>query len=205
CLYLGNPEMVQMMEGALRKSRVDTTSEMKRGALLLSSERGHLKDGRFEARAMIDGRCELIDGSVQDGFEGLGATGDMGWELGADENFGLLVEYEALLEQVFREKPLLGLCQYHRDVIPAKTLRDALITHQTTYIGDTLNRDNLFYMPPDLLLDSDDKAPSLKQGEWMCQQIIRVLRAEQARDKALSALEETNRNLERCVKERTSE
>src|SRR5262249_12706422 len=57
----------------------------------------------------------------------------------------------------------------------------------------------------DLLLDSDDKAPSLKQGEWMCQQIIRVLRAEQARDNALSALEETNRNLERCVKERTSE
>jgi signal transduction histidine kinase len=204
CLYLGSPEMVRMVNGALEQRGVHTGSEMKRGALLLSSERGHLKDGVFNAKAMIDGLCELIDDAVRDGFQGLYATGDMRWELGADENFDLLVEYEALLEQVFREKPLLGLCQYHRDVIPARTLRDALITHKSAYVGDTLNRDNVFYTPPDLLLESD-QALGAKQGEWMCQQILRVLKAEQARDRALVALEEVNRDLERRVVERTEQ
>lgn len=194
-----------MVDGALRQRGVDTTSEMKRGALLLSSERSHLINGSFDVQAMINGLCELIDDAVHDGFQGLYATGDMRWELGPDKNFDLLLEYEALLEKVFREKPLLGICQYHRDAIPAQTLKDALVTHRSTYIGDTLNRDNLFYMPPEVLLKSGDKSPSLKQGEWMCEQIVRVLKAEQARDKALSALAELNRNLEQRVKERTAE
>jgi signal transduction histidine kinase len=205
CLYLGSPEMVQMVDGALRQRAVDTTSEMKRGALLFSSERGQLESGSFDPRAMVDGLCQLIDDATRDGFEGLCATGDMRWELGSDENFDRLVEYEALLEQIFREKPLLGMCQYHRDVIPARTLRDALVTHRSTYIGDALNQDNLFYMPPELLFEADDKAPGLKQGEWMCQQIMRVLKAEHARDKALLALGEMNRNLEQRVKDRTAE
>jgi signal transduction histidine kinase len=205
CVYLGAPEMLHMVDGALRRRGVDTTSEMKRGALIFSSERGHLENGSFDARAMINGLRELIDGSVCDGFEGLCATGDMRWELGPDENFDQLIEYEALLEQVFREKPLIGICQYHRDVIPPRTLRQALLSHRSTYIGDRLNRDNLFYMPPEVLLESDDKAQEFKQGEWMCQQIMRVLKAEQARDKALSALEEMNRDLERRVKDRTRE
>src|SRR5262245_54544431 len=55
CLYLGSPEMVQMVDGALRHRGIDTVSEMKRGALLLSSERSHLKGGSFDARAMING------------------------------------------------------------------------------------------------------------------------------------------------------
>lgn len=205
CLYLGSPEMLQIVDSALRNTGLDAASEMKRGALLFSSERSHLASGKFDARAMVDGLCELIDGALQDGFEGLCATGDMKWELGPDKNFDLLIEYEALLEQVFRRKPLIGICQYHRDLIPARALRDALITHRSTYIGDTLNQDNLFYMPPEVLIENRDGEPDLKQGEWMCQQIMRVLKAEQTRDKALTALAAMNQDLERRIKERTAE
>jgi hypothetical protein len=172
CLYLGSPEMVQMVEGSLPRHGIDTTSEMKRGALIFSSERGHLENGSFDPRAMIDGLRELIDDAMRDGFEGLCATGDMRWELGPDDNFDRLIEYEALLEQLFREKPLIGICQYHRDAIPPRTLKDALATHRSTYIGQTLNRDNLFYMPPEVLLESSDQPQEFKHGEWMCQQII---------------------------------
>jgi signal transduction histidine kinase len=205
CLYLGSPEMVQMIDGALRQTAVVTTSEMKRGALLYSSERDHLQNGAFEPQAMINGLCELIDGAVRDGFEGLCATGDMRWELGTDENFDRLIEYEALLERVFRQKPLMGICQYHRDVIPPRTLREALLTHRSAYIGDTLNRDNLFYLPPEVTLESGDEVRDSRHGEWMCEQILRVLKAEQTRDKALSAVQELNRDLERRVKERTQQ
>jgi HTH-type transcriptional regulator, bacterioopsin transcriptional activator and related proteins len=148
CLYLGSPETLGMLDGALRKAGIDPAAEMKRGSLVFSSERQHLSQGVFDPRAIVKGLREMIDGAVEDGFQGLCATGDMRWELGSDANFEFLVEYEALLEQLFREKPLLGLCQYHRAVIPVRTLRDALLTHRTTYIGESLNQDNLFYMPP---------------------------------------------------------
>jgi hypothetical protein len=205
CLYLGSPDMVQMIDSALRQTGVDTTSEMKRGALLFSSDRSQIENGPFDPQRMIAGLCELIDDAVQGGFEGLCATGDMRWELGPDENFDRLIEYEALLERVFREKPLMGICQYHRDTIPPRTLREALLTHQSTYFGDTLNRDNLFYMPPEILLESVGDGHDYQHGEWMCQQIMRVLKAEQARDKALSELRKMNRDLERRVNERTEQ
>jgi signal transduction histidine kinase len=219
CLYLGSPEMVRMVDIALAATGVDTAHEANRGALVFSSDRNHLADGKFVPEQMIDGLCAQIDGALKDGFEGLCATGDMKWELGPDKNFDVLLDYEARLDQVFRAKPLRGICQYHRNTIPAKAVRDALVTHPNVYIGNVLNRDNLFYIPPELLLETRDGANSPKQGEWMCQQIIRVLNAEQKRDAALRALQESeaqqrqlarqlaelNRDLERRVMERTAE
>src|SRR5579871_3429775 len=97
CLYLGSPESVQMMDAALGKSGVNTKKEVRREALILSSGRDHLEGGKFVPQAMIDSLSELIEGAVKDGFSGLYATGDMRWELGADENFDLLMDYEARL------------------------------------------------------------------------------------------------------------
>ena len=186
---------------------------------MLSSDRSHLVDGTFNPEPLIEALCALIDDAVQSGFEGLCATGDMRWELGTDTNFERLREYEARLEHVFRDKPLRGICQYHRDVLPAHAVRDALMVHRSVYIGDQLNRDNLFYLPPELLLETGDHSTPSKQGEWMCQQIIRVLNAEHTRDKAMTALKESagqqrrlaeelarlNAGLERRVAERTAE
>ena len=57
---------------------------------------------RKEVRSMPGVFNLSVDEAVKDGFQGLCATGDMRWELGADENFDRLLEYEALLERVFR-------------------------------------------------------------------------------------------------------
>src|SRR5688500_15938002 len=131
CLYLGDPEAVGLVDDALAKRGIDTRREIDRKALVLSSDRGHLgSDGRFDPVAMVDGLCSSIDEAVSDGFVGLCATGDMRWELGADENFERLLEYEARLERVFRDRPLRGICQYRRDIVPAYAVRDALSTHQ---------------------------------------------------------------------------
>jgi signal transduction histidine kinase len=214
CLYLGSPDMLAMITTALDERGVNTGAAMSRGALQLSSDRGHLATGRFDPRAMVDGLCTAIDDAVRDGFAGLCATGDMRWELGDDANFDRLLEYEALLEQVFRHRPLRGICQYHRDTLPGRAIRDALLSHRSVFMGDALNHDNLFYIPPELLLDRD-----AQYGDWMSAQIVRILDAEATRDTALNALRtseahqrhlagqlsELNRDLEQRVAQRTAE
>jgi signal transduction histidine kinase len=196
CLYLGSPDALKMIDSALASKGVDTPRQTERGALVLSSDRSHLAGGAFDPEAMVEGLCAAIDDAVKDGYGGLCATGDMRWELGADENFDRLVEYEARLEQVFRDRPLRGICQYSRAMVPPNAVRDALLTHGAAIVGDALNRDNLFYVPPEVLLG--DPQGRSKQGEWMCQQILRVLAAERQRDEIL-------RDLERRVAERTAE
>jgi signal transduction histidine kinase len=129
----------------------------------------------------------------------------MRWELGTDENFEKLLEYEALLEDVFKERPLKGICQYHRKTVPSMAIQDALQSHRSAYIGSVLNRDNLFYIPPEVLLAKGDAAVRAQRADWMYRQISRILKAEAERDSAFRALEEANRDLERRVRERTAE
>lgn len=219
CLYIGSPMMIEMVETALAGHGMDPQRAAKAGRLVLSSERIEGEDGGFEPRAMVKFLCALIDDAVLAGYEGLCATGDMFWELGGAKNFERLLEYEACLEQTFREKPLRGICQYRSDLVPGHAVRHALLTHQTAYIGGRLSRDNLFYMPPELLLENEQETNAAAQGEWMCEQIVRVLEAEEKRDEALAALQtseaqqrrlseelaEMNRELERRVMERTAQ
>jgi signal transduction histidine kinase len=198
CLYLGSPDAVRMIDAALGHRGIDTRREQDRSALVLSSDRSHLVDGRFDPDAMIDGLASSVDDAVAAGFRGLCATGDMRWELGADENFDRLLEYEALLERLFRDKPLTGICQYHRRMLPAEALHDALLTHRSAYVGDVLNKDNLYYIPPELLLEWREGGHGAGRAEWMSRQILRVLEAERSRDEVL-------RDLEQRVAERTAE
>lgn len=216
CLYLGDPQMLQMVDSALAAKGIDIDKETRRGALVFSSDRSHLRNG-FDPYSMVGMLTDLIDDALRDGFEGLFATGDMMWELGTEKNFDLLLEYEALLEQLFLDKPLSGICQYHRKTVPGHAIRHALLAHRSVYIGDELNRDNLFYIPPELLMDNH--ASHDRHGEWMCQQITRIVNAERKRDMALAALAKSeaqqrrlaeelavmNRDLERRVRERTVE
>jgi signal transduction histidine kinase len=218
CLYLGDPGIISLVKSTLQARGVDVSGEIRRGSLIFSSDRGYLNGG-FDPKGLVDMLGRLVDEAVQDGYTGLCATGDMGWELGTDENFEKLLEYEALLEKVFREKPLKGVCQYNRRTVPHPAVRDALQVHRSVYIGSTLHRDNLFYTPPDILLDEEHTDTRARRGEWMYQQISRILKAEENRDRALKALEESearqrrlaeelaeaNRDLERRVRERTVE
>ncbi|MBI3549260.1 MAG: MEDS domain-containing protein [Elusimicrobia bacterium] len=203
CLYLGDPETVRMVRDAAETKGVDVERQVARGALVFSSDRSHLAGGGFDPKGMVALLRGLVDAAVKDGFTGLCATGDMRWELGTDANFERLQEYEALLEQVFRDLPLMGICQYHRDTVPAQALQDALTTHRSVWVGSSLRRDNVFYIPPEILLK--EGADRERLGDWVYQQIRRVMKAEEQRDKTLAELEKTNRDLELRVKQRTAD
>lgn len=219
CLYLGDPSSVAMVGTALTAKGVNTMREADRGSLIFSSERSHLASGTFDPKSLIKALCDMIDEAVSDGYKGLCATGDMMWELGTEDNFQYLMEYEALLEQVFHTKPLQGICQYRKDVLPARAVKEALLTHPSCFLGDTYTQDNIYFMPPEVILRAGDSASQDAQGLWMCDQLMRTMRAEQRRDQAMISLMKseakqqqltrklaaTNRELELRVKERTAE
>lgn len=204
CLYLGDPGMVAMVRAALAERGLDVPEAVARGALVFSSDRSHLRAGRFDPDGMVTGLKRLVDDAVRDGYSGLWATGDMRWETGEDADADRLREYEARLERVFDEKPLAGVCQYHRATLPPRTVQTALESHRAVHVGGALLRDNLFFVPPDLLL-RDDPGARDRLAEWTWSQVTRVVRAERDRDRARSALEEANKELEARVKARTAD
>lgn len=146
CLYLNSPAMVAGFRSYLAAAGLDVADEVKKGALVLSSDQSHLVDGRFDPDRMVGQLFEAVNQSLQDGYAGLWATGDMLWEFGSERNFEKLLEYELALEELLQENPFLGgVCQYHKDILPPDAVGVALDTHQTVYVNEILSRVNPFF------------------------------------------------------------
>lgn len=152
CLYLNSPAMVAGIRSYLAASGLDVAEEVKKGSLVLSSDESHLVDGRFDVDRMLGMLAHSVNRALERGYKGLWATGDMAWELGAEKDFGKLLEYERGLEDLFRKQPALsGICQYHRETLPIHAVQQALCTHTAVYINETLSRMNPYYAPPESL------------------------------------------------------
>ena len=148
CLFINAPEMVVTARSCIAATGVDVTYEIRKGALVLSSSQKHIVDGRFDVDPMIHLLEEAVNQALADGHDGLWATGDMAWEFGSEGDFGLLLEYEYALEELFKKQPALsGICQYHRDTLPIDAVQNALYTHQGVYVNEALSRANPYYDP----------------------------------------------------------
>lgn len=188
-LYIGPAEIVAAVDSALSARHVDVTAEKQRGALLFLSDSD--PSACFEPQALIDRLSRLIDDALAAGFSGLCATGDIALEVGNEAGFAKLCEYERMLERLFLEKPLQGICLYRSGGVPPEALLDALLTHRSVVTPDHRTADNYFFLPAEGVgVSAPDRD---KQCDWLCQQIMRVQRAEQARDRAQAA----QRDLER--------
>ncbi len=147
CLYFDSPPMVAGLRSYLAASGVDVAGEVEKGSLVLSSDRAHLVNGRFDADLMLRALDDAISQALIDGYAGLWATGDMSWEMGAEKDTVKLLEYEWKLEDLFRRQPCLsGICQYHADTLPQEGVRDGLLTHQSIFVNETLSRLNPHYI-----------------------------------------------------------
>ena len=147
CIYLNSPVMVAGVRCYLAACGTDVVSEIGKGSLILSSERQHLMNGRFDVERMIQGLDEALEHSLRDSYDGLWATGDMTWEMGPQGDFSQLLEYEWRLEEFFRTHPALcGICQYHVDTLPHEVLLQGLVTHPSIFQSATLAQINPHYL-----------------------------------------------------------
>jgi hypothetical protein len=140
CLYLNSRPMVAGMRSYLAATGLDVQHELAKGSLVLSSDQGHLIDGLFDIDTMIDTLNNAIRRALDDGYAGLWASGDMGWEMGPDQDFSKLLEYESRLEQLFHQHPeLSGICQYHASTMPMEAVREGFYSHRSLFINETLS------------------------------------------------------------------
>lgn len=147
CMYLNSPAMVAGCSSLLYASGLDVQGEVSRGALVVASDSDHLVDGHFIIERMLQLLEAAAEQALADGFAGLFVTGDMTWELGPDNDFSLLIDYEWHLEQLLRRTPTLsGICQYHRDLLPQQAVREGVVSHATVFVNGTLTRVNPHYV-----------------------------------------------------------
>jgi hypothetical protein len=188
CVFLETPTQLDLVRQSMSEAGVDVAGEERRGALLLTSNLDFLDDGHFNGGRTIGFLEEALSKALSQGYSALRATGDMNWELGKDQDFQLLIDYEVQLDNFVRRHPIIGLCQYQRRTIAGSAIRNALETHERIVLGRLLCTNNLYYESPDIRLMAESDHTQNKRAEWMCRRLSRAMMAERQRDSALRSL-----------------
>jgi len=163
CFYLNSPPMVAGMRSYLAAAGIDVVHESERASLVFSSEREHLAGGMFDVDRMLESLEDAVHRALHDGYAGLWATGDMTWELGGEQEFAKLLEYEWRLEEAFQKQPALsGVCQYHADTLPREVLRQGLVTHPAIFVNETLSMINPHYVREEFFTEQTVLNPKLE-------------------------------------------
>lgn len=143
--------MVAGIKSYLAAEGTDVAHEMEKGSLTLSSDQHHLVgDWHFDVDRMMETLQRALDQALNDGYQGLWASGDMSWEFGPARDLSKLLEYEWRLEEFLRGHPQMGgICQYHAETLPRDVLRKGLLTHSQLFVNETLSMINPHYLPPE--------------------------------------------------------
>lgn len=182
CVYVGGGDSIEAVRAALKAEGVPVEREEGKGRLVLTDSRDYLDDERWSTAKMLGFLQTAYDSSLSDGFTALRAAGDVSWQVGPRGDFSEVVHYEALLDLFFAGKRMVGMCQYPQDRCPPETLKGILSTHKVAAVGRELCA-NPHYVPPGILIEKDDAARERKRIEWMTNQLVRVRRAEEERDR----------------------
>jgi len=120
---------------------------------IASAEETYCPNGTFVPDEMIDGLGGLYQGSLDDGYAGVRASGEMSWALRGIPGSERLIEYENLLNVAFRTNPLIGLCQYDARRFDGAVVLDVLKVHPKMIVGGQVLQ-NPDYMEPEEFLAS---------------------------------------------------
>jgi len=109
---------------------LDKLHEEQHGHFSLGSAREvYCPTGVFDPDEMLYKVTEFYTQSMDEGYTGARATGEMSWATKGVPGSTRLVEYEARLNSTFMKCPITGICQYNLKRFDNSILRDVLTVH----------------------------------------------------------------------------
>lgn len=187
CLYIVHGQSIEDVESQFEKAGVDVQDQKARGALSFQTARdSFLRDGTFSVEKMLEFVDKTITSIREDGFSGFRSTGDMSWVLDTETSPEEMVEYEARLNGIIKDRRAVLLCQYNAEKFPANLVQKILCTHPIAVVED-LVCSNPFYEPPELLLDETDDEQLV---EWRISQLQDYQQNQQQHEERESLLKE---------------
>ena len=150
CMYVAQSDIaLKRFRAALSGAGIAADEAVRRGALVESTHsQAHLAGGYFDCERMLSMLNDAVELALNKGFKGLRTCGDMSWLLVECDGREQAREYEALLNQFFRDARAAGMCQYDRRRLRLQTINDALATHSSTVLNRR-HQPNPLYKPED--------------------------------------------------------
>lgn len=125
------------------------------GAVMLAGTKEvYFQDGRFDPDRMLNLLGQYYDESAARGYTGARVIGEMTPEVRRIEGGKRLLEYEAKVSLLQRERPITTVCQYDARLFDGATIMDVLKVHPLMVVRGEVVRNPFFLTPEEVLADS---------------------------------------------------
>ncbi|MCW5969266.1 MAG: MEDS domain-containing protein [Blastocatellales bacterium] len=193
CLYVANDSPFEELVRRFAALGVSVAQETEKGSLkILTKHDVYLREGKFDARGMLDYLAECESAAVADGYAGLRFQGEMTWALDANLEGDRLIEYEAMLNEFLVKHRAVIACHYLRSRFDPALIHDLLVTHPLVAIAD-LVCPNPYYQPPELILRPEPMPVSefkRKRLDWWLGRLRAAMAGELERKQATETVRE---------------
>jgi PAS domain S-box-containing protein len=193
CLYVANDSPFEELTRRFAAMGVNVAQETEKGSLKIVTQHDvYLRDGKFDARGMLDYLAEHESAAVADGYACLRFQGEMTWVLNANLEGNRLIEYEAMLNEFLAKHRAIVACHYLRSRFDPALIHDLLVTHPLVAIAD-LVCPNPYYQPPDLILRPEPMSVSefkRKRVNWWIERLRAAAAGELERTQATETVRE---------------
>ena len=189
CVYVADENTADDVIDALRDEGMDVGAAVESGSLTVASKRETtLKEGRLVPEKLIRFWADTADAARAAGFSGLRIVAEMTWALHHDPGTERLIEFEAKVNDLVRNHPIVGICQYNRRSFAPEVILNVIRTHPLVFIEGLVCR-NPYYIPPQEFL-----APHHAERE--VERLLTNIRDRERAENALRASEEALRESE---------
>jgi hypothetical protein len=159
CLYIAEDNSIPRIYRELEEAGVDVDNAQKRGALsILTKRETYLRHGIFEPEKMITDLNNDVKYSLEHGFSGLRASGEMSWALDLPSALARLIEYEEKLQASWPAE-FGGVCQYDLTRFAPELIERMKRIHEIYVEDGKIVRNKVF---PDFLAKKDAAMAELR-------------------------------------------
>jgi len=150
CFYAASPEIISKVAYRLKDNGIDVDQAIKKSQLILLNEKNPLlRDGKFDARFLVELYRNDIDNAIKDGWNHVRATADMAWLINGEEGREQILYYEALSTKLFNKtEKVHALCQYNTALMNGNEIIELLKIHPWALIDNRLG-ENPFWIDPE--------------------------------------------------------
>ena len=163
CFYAADKKTVSDIIESLRAMGIDVDEAVNSGRLTVASQEDtYLRNGHFEPDKMIRFWADALEPAIASGFSGLRVVGEANWALCGDPGAGPFIEYEAKLNYLVRDHPVVVTCQYDYNQFSPDVILNVIRTHPIVIYGNFVCR-NPYYVPPEEFLASNHAEMEVKR------------------------------------------
>jgi len=136
---------------SLESLGVDVPSKESEGLFSISStEQTYHPDGYFDPEKMIGNIHAFYADSMEKGFSGARASGEMQWASQDIPGTDRLLEYETKVNIALKKSPLTSICQYNTNLFDGATVMELLRVHPLVVTNGQVMHNPFFSLPEDM-------------------------------------------------------